>query len=67
MEETEKSYDYFNNFIRECLRDLRDTGKTYVFTKEQIKEIKKYYPEVTIRETKTVYYLELGKEKQYDF
>lgn len=56
--------DYFDNFIKECIRDLKKEKKTFCFFEEQINEIKKVFPNIIIKDIKGEYFeISLAKVK----
>lgn len=43
---------YFDNFMKECLRDLKRKGETIVFSEDHINYIKEIYQNISITKTK---------------
>lgn len=56
--------DYFDAFIKECIRDLKKSGTTIVYFENQIDELKKTYPNLKIRNIRDEYFeISLNKIK----
>ena len=59
-----KGCDYFKNFIRDCISELKHKKRTFVFSKKQVEEIKKKFPNITVKEDERIYYLKLKNQKK---
>jgi hypothetical protein len=49
--------NYFDSFIRECLKDLRSNKSVYAFYQEQVDEIKKVFPHLNISKNDGIFIL----------
>lgn len=56
--------NYFTSFIKEVLYDLKTTGKSEVFSMEQVREVQKYIPvKITYKDDTFIYIQRTGKKK----
>lgn len=50
------SNDYYDSFIRDVLKDLKETKRSFVFTQKQLDTVKKYYDVIeTSRDSVCIY------------
>lgn len=48
--------DYFDAFIKECIKDLKNEGTTIVYFEYQIDELKKRYPNLIVKNINDEYF-----------
>lgn len=64
IEDIKKTKDDYNNFIIDCLHQLKSSRVCYVYKKEQIEEIiKRFKGEVTIEDNACGYTIRVKRER----
>lgn len=56
-----KSHDYFKAVVRDAIEELKKEGYAYLFTYNQIEEVKKRFPNAIIKEEEGIFYIRLPK------
>lgn len=49
--------NFFDSFVRQTIKDLRDNKVSYAFYQEQVDEIKKVYPNILVNYKDGIYVL----------
>lgn len=55
--------DYFTQFIKECIKDLKETKTCLVFNKDQADIIMEMYPNAKMEKSELGYVINLPKKK----
>ena len=50
IEDIKKNEDLYNHFVKECIRDLKSQKFCYVYSKEQLDEVRRRFKGETIVE-----------------
>lgn len=57
LEEQNNEYGYYQQLIKDAIKDLREKGSTYVFSMSHVEEILRKVPDATYRKIENRLYL----------